>query len=110
MDTTGHTAGVTIENVSYAGVWNQTMPIPLEVPNIKGSSMPRSPLKPPDSPRLTLKINERLLPEQKGEGPPHAANPFWSTSVYTEEEIAAIREADKLDPILAEYYEDLLDD
>lgn len=37
-------------------------------------------------------------------------NPYWQISEYTDEEIDAIREADKLDPDLAKYYKDLLED
>jgi hypothetical protein len=37
-------------------------------------------------------------------------DPYWEISIYTEEEMNAIREADKLDPDLAKYYKDLLED
>lgn len=37
-------------------------------------------------------------------------SPYWQISEYTKEELDAIREADKLDPDLAEYYKDFLDD
>jgi hypothetical protein len=37
-------------------------------------------------------------------------DPYWEISIYTEAEINAIREADKLDPDLAEHYKDLLKD
>lgn len=64
MDATGYTTGVTIENVSYAGVWNRPLPLELEVPNPKGDSLSSSFVRPPDSPRLTLKINQHLLAER----------------------------------------------
>lgn len=41
---------------------------------------------------------------------PRSLSPYWEVSEYTEEEVNAIREADKLDPELAEYYKDLLED
>ena len=41
---------------------------------------------------------------------PRSLDPYWEISIYTEAEINAIREADKLDPDLAEYYKDLLED
>lgn len=44
------------------------------------------------------------------ENVPRSLDPYWEISVYTKEEINAIREADKLDPDLAEYYKDLLED
>ena len=44
------------------------------------------------------------------EGGPRSLNPYWETSIYTDEEINAIREADKLDPDLAKHYENLLED
>lgn len=44
------------------------------------------------------------------EGGPRSLSPYWEISIYTDEEIDAIREADKLDPDLAEYYKDLLGD
>lgn len=43
-------------------------------------------------------------------GSPSGGSPYWQISEYSDEEIAAIREADKLDPDLAEYYKDLLGD
>lgn len=43
-------------------------------------------------------------------GVPRSLNPYWKISIYTKEEINAIREADKLDPDLAEHYKDLLED
>jgi hypothetical protein len=39
-----------------------------------------------------------------------AGGPYWEISVYTREELEAIRESDKLDPDLAEYYKDFLED
>jgi hypothetical protein len=44
------------------------------------------------------------------EGGTRSLNPYWDISIYTQEEINAIREADKLDPDLAEHYKDLLED
>ncbi len=38
------------------------------------------------------------------------SGPYWAITEYTTEEINAIREADKLDPDLAEHYKDLLED
>jgi hypothetical protein len=45
-----------------------------------------------------------------GDDTPHSLDPYWEISIYTKEEIIAIREADKLDPDLAEHYKDLLED
>ena len=39
-----------------------------------------------------------------------AGGPYWKISEYTKEELEAIRESDKLDPDLAEYYKDFLED
>ena len=44
------------------------------------------------------------------ENGPRSLTPYWEISIYTEDEIRAIREADKLDPDLAEHYGDLLED
>jgi hypothetical protein len=41
---------------------------------------------------------------------PRLVSPYWQISDYTKEEVAAIRKADELPPILAEHYKDLLDD
>ena len=51
--------------------------------------------------------DSRPAPEEDG---PRSLSPYWEISIYTEEEIDAIREADKLDPDLAEHYKDLLED
>lgn len=48
-----------------------------------------------------------LATEEDG---PRSLNPYWEISIYTDEEINAIRQADKLDPDLAEHYKDLLED
>lgn len=37
-------------------------------------------------------------------------SPYWQISEYTKENLNAIREADKLDPDLAEYFKDSLED
>ena len=44
------------------------------------------------------------------EDTPRSLSPYWEITEYTDEEINAIREADQLDPDLAEYYKDLLED
>ena len=41
---------------------------------------------------------------------PRSLNPYWEITEYTTEEIATVREADELPPILAEHYRDMLDD
>lgn len=51
--------------------------------------------------------NSEPIAEEDG---PRSLNPYWEISIYNEEEINAIREADKLDPDLAEHYKDLLED
>ena len=44
------------------------------------------------------------------EDTPRSLDHYWEVSIYTEAEIDAIREADRLDPDLAEHYKDLLED
>ena len=57
---------------------------------------------------LTEGYNEDVGREAEAEA--YTASPFWEITEYTTEEINAIREADKLDPDLAEHYKDLLED
>jgi hypothetical protein len=57
--------------------------------------------------RFRLTEGSRLAAEEGGTS---SLNPYWDISIYTQEEINAIRKADKLDPDLAEHYKDLLED
>jgi hypothetical protein len=65
-----------------------------------------------DIPSLThIKWSWLKDPRPKSsDGVPQPHDPYWQISIYTDAEIAAIREADKLDPDLAEHYKDLLED
>jgi len=101
--------GANIKDVLYKGIWhNQTVERKFEVPGVESGSLSTSGL--PEMSHITLEINERLLAEQENKGSSHTASPFWEITEYTTEEINAIREADKLDPDLAEHYKDLLED
>lgn len=55
-----------------------------------------------------LDMHERVLKLRTGAL--DEVSSYWQISEYTDEELSAIREADKLDPDLAEYYKDLLED
>jgi hypothetical protein len=48
--------------------------------------------------------------EREADGEAYTTGPYWEITEYTSEEINAIREADKLDPDLAEHFKDLLED
>ncbi len=57
---------VNIQDVVYEGVWHhQTLVRDFEMPNTRGDSLSSSLAESPESPRVTLEIDERLLAPQR---------------------------------------------
>ena len=86
MNEISYTPGVNIENVFGAGVWNQTVTPELEMPNTEGDSLSHSLTEPPQSPRITLSIDEHLLFAQRHRGLTERFNEAYDEDARREDE------------------------
>jgi hypothetical protein len=102
MNAENQTMGINVEN--SPNKVNTASPVPYQLHQLMEDSISTPNPEKFFSSGIQLRIDERRLAEREAHGP------YWEFTEYTPDEINAIREADKLDPDLAEHYKDLLED
>jgi len=92
----------------------QTIPIhvvegDVEVTPIASDKIPTAATEGASIGEIRFRLTGGSRSATKADGP-RSLSPYWEITEYTAEEVATVREADELPPLLAEHYRDLLED